>query len=60
MPWRHNLYKEHLAEQKVMKQNRIKCGECKKGFKVKDNEFQSDLVKMQIYDHDYLCGEGVS
>ena len=57
----HNLCKQHLAEKDVVKQNRIKCGECKKEFEVKDNEFKSNiLVQKQLDEFLYLSGEEFS
>ena len=40
LPCGHNLCKEHLADKDVTKENRIKCGECKSDFEVKDNDFK--------------------
>jgi hypothetical protein len=58
LPCSHNLCKGHLTEKSVVKQNRIKCVECKQEFEVKDNEFESnDFVKKQLDDHDYLSDE---
>jgi hypothetical protein len=37
LPCKHNLCKEHLAEDSVVKQNRIECVECKQEFQVKNN-----------------------
>jgi hypothetical protein len=58
LPCRHYLYKGHLAEKSVAKQNKIKCVECKQEFEVKDNEFESNnFVKKQFDYHDYLSDE---
>jgi hypothetical protein len=55
LPCKHNLCKEHLTE------NKIKCGECKQEFEVKDNEFKTvNLVKKQLDEHVYLNDEEVS
>jgi hypothetical protein len=61
LPCSHNLCKEHLAEKDVAKQNRIKCGECKKDFEVKDNDFKTNnFVKKQIDELVYLSDEEFS
>ena len=61
LPCGHNLCRQHLAEKSVVKQNRINCGECKKDFEVKDNEFKSNiLVKKQLDEFLYLSGEELS
>jgi hypothetical protein len=61
LPCSHHLCKEHLGEKTVAKQNRIKCGECKKHFVVKDNDFKTiNLVKKLLDDHVYLNDEEVS
>ena len=44
LPCSHNLCKGHLTEKSVAQQNKIKCGECKQDFKVRDNEFKSKLI----------------
>ena len=37
-----------MTEKNVVKQNRIKCGECKQEFQVKDNEFKAtEILKEQ-------------
>jgi hypothetical protein len=61
LPCSHHLCKEHLVEKTVAKENRIKCGECKSDFEVKDNDFKTiNLVKKQLGDHAYLSDEEVS
>ena len=57
----HNLCKEHLADKDVTKENRIKCGECKQDFEVKDNEFKTNtFAKKQLDDHLFLSDEELS
>ncbi len=61
LPCSHNLCKRHLVEKDIVKQNRIKCAECKKDFEVKDNDFKANnSVKKQIDDHDYLSDEEIT
>jgi hypothetical protein len=58
LPCSHNLCKGHLAEKSVAQQNKIKCGDCKKDFKVFDNEFKTiNLVNKLLDDHGYLNDE---
>jgi hypothetical protein len=55
------LCNEHLTENSVTKENRIKCGECKQDFQVKNNEFQSiKILKKQIDDFLFLSDEEFS
>ena len=61
LPCSHNLCKGHLAEKNIAQQNKIKCGECKKDFQIKDNDFKSTtLVNKLLDEHVYLSDEGVS
>ncbi len=61
LPCKHHLCKGHLTEKTVAKENRIKCGECKSDFVVKDNYFKSNIiVKKQLDEHVYLSDEEVS
>jgi hypothetical protein len=61
LPCSHNLCKGHLVEKNVAQQNRIKCGECKKDFKVKENDFKTNnFVKKQIDELVYLSDEEFS
>ena len=61
LPCKHHLCNEHLTEKDLVKQNRIKCGECKKDFQIKDNDFRSTtLVNKLLDEHVYLSDEGVS
>ena len=49
LPCGHHLCKAHLSEKDIIKENRIKCGECKQEFQVKDNEFKaSEIFKEQL------------
>jgi hypothetical protein len=55
---KHHLCNEHLTEKNGVKQNKIKCVECKQDFQVKDNDFKSiEIVKKQIDDHVFLNDE---
>ena len=61
LPCSHNLCKGHLTEKSVVQQNKIKCGDCKKDFKVRDNEFKTtNLVNKLLDDHGYLNDEEIS
>ncbi len=58
LPCSHNLCEEHLAEKHVTKEKRIKCGECKKDFQVKDNDFKANnFLKKQLDDFRFLSDE---
>ena len=61
LPCKHHLCNEHLVEKDVVKQNRIKCSECKNVFQVKDNEFKAiKIIKEQIDQLAYLSDEEIS
>jgi hypothetical protein len=61
LPCSHNLCQEHLLEKDVVKQNKIKCGDCKQEFEVKDNEFKPKLlVKKLLHKIVYLSEEEVA
>jgi hypothetical protein len=61
LPCSHHLCKEHLVEKTVAKENRIKCGECKQDYEVKDNDFKTiNLVKKQLDELVYLSDEEFS
>jgi hypothetical protein len=61
LPCSHNLCMGHLVEKDVVKQNRIKCAECKQDFEVKGNEFKlNSLVKKLLDDQVYLSDEEFS
>ena len=38
LPCDENICLEHLSEKAIVKQNKIKCNECKGEFQVKDND----------------------
>jgi hypothetical protein len=55
LPCKHILCKEHLTEKDIVKENRIKCGECKQEFQVKNNEFRAtEIFKEQLDDFLFL------
>jgi hypothetical protein len=61
LPCKHNLCDEHLFEKNVIKENRIKCIECKQDFEVKGNDFKTvDLVKKLLDELVYLSDEEFS
>jgi hypothetical protein len=61
LPCKHNVCEEHLNENKVQKQNKIICGECKQDFHVKGNEFKAiDFVKKCLNEQLYLNDEEIT
>jgi hypothetical protein len=62
LPCKHHLCKEHLTEKDIVKQNRIKCGECKQEFQVKNNEFKATeiILKKQLDELLFLSDDEVS
>jgi hypothetical protein len=58
LPCSHNLCKEHLAENNVIKEKIIKCAKCKNAFEFKDNEFKTNnFLKKQLDDLLFLSDE---
>jgi hypothetical protein len=58
LPCSHNLCRQHLAENNVIKENKIKCVTCNAEFKVKGNDFKTiEMLKKQLEELDYLSGE---
>jgi hypothetical protein len=58
LPCKHNLCKQHLTEKTTAKSKKMKCGECKQEFQVKDNDFKTiEILKKQLDDHVYLSDE---
>jgi hypothetical protein len=58
LPCSHNLCRQHLTENNVIKENKIKCVTCRVEFKVKGDDFKSnDFVKKQLEEHVYLSDE---
>jgi hypothetical protein len=54
LPCDDSICREHLTERDVVKENKIKCKECKQEFQVNDNEFRSNktlrkLIESQSY-----------
>ena len=49
LPCSHNLCMGHLTEKDVVKQNRIKCAECKQDFEVKGNEFKLNSLPKNLF-----------
>jgi len=55
LPCSHHLCKEHLF---AKSENKIKCGDCKQDFDVKENDFKSNsFAKKQLDEHVYLSDE---
>jgi hypothetical protein len=55
LPCNHNLCKAHLSEKDIIKENRIKCGECKQEFQVKNNTFKAtEMLKDKLDDFLFL------
>jgi hypothetical protein len=60
LPCSHNLCKGHLVEKNVAQQNKIKCGECKKDFQIKDNEFKTiNFINKLLSEHVYFSDEEI-
>ena len=58
LPCKDLICQEHLQEQEVVKQNKIKCLNCNQEFQVKDSEFRSaKSIQKKINSKDYLSGE---
>ena len=58
LPCNHSICCQHLTERDVVKQNKIKCKECKQDFQVKNNEFKSNNeLKHSIESHSHLSDE---
>jgi hypothetical protein len=58
LPCKDLICKEHLTEKEILKQNKIKCQECKQEFEVKDNQFKSNKFAQKIIDEQfYLSNE---
>jgi hypothetical protein len=54
LPCEDNICREHLLENVVVKENRIKCKKCNEQFQVKDNQFKStkaftNLIESQSF-----------
>jgi hypothetical protein len=61
LPCSHNLCKGHLTEKSVVQHNKIKCGDCKKDFKVNENVFKTNnFVNKLLDDHIYFSDEEIS
>jgi hypothetical protein len=61
LPCKHRLCKQHLTEKSVAQQNRIKCGECKQDFEIKDNDFKTiEILKELLEDFLFLSDEEFS
>ena len=50
LPCKDSICSEHLHQTSVVKQNKIKCPKCKQEFKVKDNQFESNIFLQQLLD----------
>jgi hypothetical protein len=58
LPCKHSLCRIHMVEKCVAQKNKIKCGECKQDFRIKNNDFKlNHLVKKLLDDHVYLSDE---
>jgi hypothetical protein len=54
LPCDDSICREHLSEEEVVKQNKIKCNECKQEFQVNDSQLKSNkaftkLIESQTY-----------
>jgi hypothetical protein len=59
LPCKHNLCKRHLTEKSTTnKSKKMKCGDCKQDFDIKDNDFKTiEILKKQLDDYLYLSDE---
>jgi hypothetical protein len=48
---------EHLSERDVVKENKIKCGECNEEFQIKDIEFKSSKACQKLKESQSYLGE---
>ncbi len=61
LPCDENIYREHLSEKAIVKENKIKCNECKGEFQVKDNDSKSNrTLKKLIESQSYLSEQEIS
>jgi hypothetical protein len=61
LPCKHNLCKRHLTEKSTAKSKKMKCGDCKQDFDIKDNDFKTiNLVKKLLDELVYLSDEEIS
>ena len=57
LPCEDSICLEHLSERDVIKENRIKCGECKQEFQIKDIEFKSIQASKKLKESQPYLGE---
>jgi hypothetical protein len=61
LPCEDTICREHLSEKDVLKENKIKCNECKQEFQVKENEFKSSKAyKKLVESQSHLSEEETS
>ena len=61
MPCENSVCREHLSERDVVKQNKIKCKECKGEFQVKETEFKTNkTLKKLIESQSYLSEKEIN
>jgi hypothetical protein len=60
LPCDENICHEHLSEKAIVKENKIKCNECKGEFQIKDNDFKSNkTLKKLIESQSYLSEQEI-
>jgi hypothetical protein len=60
LPCDENICREHLSEKAIVKENKIKCNECKGEFQVKDIDFKSNkTLKKLIESQSYLSEQEI-
>jgi hypothetical protein len=60
LPCDENICREHLSEKAIVKENKIKCNECKGEFQIKDNDFKSNkTLKKLIESQSYLSEQEI-
>jgi hypothetical protein len=61
LPCENSVCREHLSERDVVKQNKIKCKECKGEFQVKETEFKTNkTLKKLIESQSYLSEKEIN
>jgi hypothetical protein len=61
LPCDDSICRQHLSEKAVVKENKIKCNECSKEFRINDEEFRSNKsLRKLIESQSYLSGEEIS
>jgi hypothetical protein len=61
LPCEHSICRQHLSERSVVKENKLKCKQCKEEFGVKDIEFKSNEALTKLIESQFhLSDEEIS